>query len=167
MSDDKAIPVTNLQVIKPSRKVLQGGDIFVLHPRSRGYFFGRVVRTDAKIRYMTPTNLVYLFAIESDSKTPPARLSAMQLLIPPLMTNRLPWSRGYFETVAHRGFEPGERLPVHCFRDWAFKRYERYWDDEERELSKRREPCGVYGLHSFLTIDVAVSNALGIPRASD
>jgi len=53
MSDDNAIPVTNLQVIKPSRKVLQAGDIFVLHPRSRGYFFGRVVRTDAKIRYMT------------------------------------------------------------------------------------------------------------------
>lgn len=87
--------VTNLQILKPSRKAPKAGDVFVCRPLGRGYFFGRVVRTDAKIRFMLTGNiLVYVFSIESETKTPPERLSAMHLLIPPLMTNRLPWSRG-------------------------------------------------------------------------
>jgi hypothetical protein len=159
--------VTNLQVLKPSRKAPKAGDIFVCHPVGRGYFFGRVVATDARIRTMENCILLYVFAIESESKTPPERLSAMQLLIPPLMTNRLPWSRGYFETVANRSFEPGERLPVHCFHDLFFKRYARYWDEYNHELPQKREPCDTYGLHSYRTIDNAISDALGIPRVPD
>lgn len=155
--------VTNMQVLKPSRKAPKMGDIFVCRPAGRGYFFGRVVATDARIRTMENCILLYVFAIESDAKQPPERLSAMQLLIPPLMTNRLSWSRGYFDTVAHRGFEPGERLPVHCFRDLFFKEYPRYWDEYNHELPQKREPCGGYGLDSYRTIDDAISKALGIP----
>lgn len=155
---------TNLQILAPSRKAPKAGDIFVCQPVGRGYFFGRVARTDAKIRYMSDSNLIYIFAIESGTKTPPERLSAMRLLVPPLMTNRLPWSRGYFETVAHRGFESGERLPFHCFRDHTFKKY---WDDDLHELAGKREPCGDYGLHSYRTIDDEISKALGMPLAPD
>ena len=62
--------VTNLQILAPSRKAPKAGDIFVFHPKGRGYFFGRVVRTDAKMRYMADSNLVYLFATESETKQP-------------------------------------------------------------------------------------------------
>jgi hypothetical protein len=156
--------ITNLQVLAPTRKAPKAGAIFVLRPVGRGYFFGRVVATDARIKTMENCVLLYVFAIESDTKQPPERLSAMQLLIPPLMTNRLPWSRGYFENIAQRGFELGERLPVHCFHDPAFKRYDRYWDEYGHELTAKREPCGVYALKSYRTIDDAVSDALCIPR---
>jgi immunity protein 26 of polymorphic toxin system len=159
--------VTNLQTLAPSRKAPKAGDIFVCRPAGRGYFFGRVVATDARIRTEQNCILLYTFATESDTKQPPERLSVMQLLIAPLMTNRLPWSRGYFETVARRDFELGERLPVHCFRDLFFKPYTRYWDEYNHELPQKREPCGDYGLHSYRTIDDAISDALGIPQVPD
>jgi hypothetical protein len=159
--------VTNLQILTPSRKGPKAGDIFVFRPKKRGYFFGRVVATDAMITSMKDCNLLYLFAAESETKQPPARLLIGDLLVPPLMTNRLPWSRGYFETVAHREFAPGERLPVHCFHDPFFKKYERYWDEYSHELSEKLEPCGVYALKSYRTIDDAVSEALGIPLVPD
>lgn len=111
--------------------------------------------------------LLYVFAIESETKFPPERLSVMQLMVPPLMTNRLPWSKGYFETVAHRTFEAGERLPTHCFHDPFFKRYLRYWDEYNHELPRKHEPCGIYALKSYRTIDDAISDALGIPRVSE
>lgn len=159
----KESTVTNLQVLAPSRRAPRAGDIFVCRPAGRGYFFGRVVRTDAKIKYMSDSILIYVFAIESESKVPPERLSIMRLLIPPLMTNRLPWSRGYFEFVANRGFELGERLPIHCFYSAAFGRL---FDDDGNELDKKVEPCGLSGLDSYRTIDDAISRALGIPLAS-
>src|SRR5690606_1968335 len=119
---------------------------------------------DAKIRYMSDSILIYIFSIESETKEPPEHLPVMRLLIPPLMTNRLPWSRGYFETIAHREFDAGERLPLHCFYSLTFKKY---FDDSGNELPKRSEPCGFSGLDSYRTIDDAISKALGIPLAPD
>ena len=163
MMKSKEPILTNLQILKPSRKAPRAGDIFVCRPAGRRYLFGRVVATDAMIASMENCILVYVFTVESETKTPPERLSAMKLLIAPLMTNRLPWSRGYFETVAHRGFEPGERLPMHCFEE-PLRKPTRYWDEYNHELRARLEPCGIHGLHSYRTIDDAVSDALGIAR---
>lgn len=157
---------TNLQVLTPSRKAPKAGDIFVCRPSGRGYFFGRVVATDARIATMESCTLLYVFAIERETKLPPDRLSAMQLLIPPFMTNRLPWSKGYFETVAHRHFELGERLPNHCFEEPG-RRPVRYWDEYNHELSQKKEPCGIHALKSYRTIDDAISDALGIPCVPD
>lgn len=153
---------TNLRILEPSPKAPTAGDIFVWRPKLRGYFFGRVVRTDATVRFMADGILIYLFSIESDTKEPPERLSVIgSLLVPPLMTNRLPWSRGYFETVARRNFEPGERLPVHCFYSPTWKRC---FDEEGNEIPKKIEPCGQAGIESYRTIDDAISDALGIAR---
>lgn len=157
---------TNLQILSPSRKSPKAGDIFVCRPAGCGYYFGRVVATDALIKTMKGCILLYIFNIESETGLPPGRLSVMQLLVPPLMTNRLPWSRGYFETVASRGFEPGERLPSHCFEE-PLRKPTRYWDEYNHEISQRHEPCGVHALDSFRTIDDAISQALGIPLVPD
>jgi Immunity protein 26 len=158
---------TNLQILKPSRKRPNAGDIFVVSPSTRGYFFGRLIATDAQIGPMRNCHLLYLFATESKTKHPPSRLLIGDLLMPPLMTNRLPWSRGYFETVSHREFLPGERLPVHCFQELGRKTSQRYWNEYNRELAERFEPCGIYALRSYRTIDDAVSQALGIPPIPD
>ncbi|HEY0494333.1 MAG TPA: hypothetical protein VGD48_01240, partial [Kutzneria sp.] len=68
-------------------------------------------------------------------------------------------SRGYFQTISNAPFNAGEVLKRHCFRSFAGK----YYNEFAEELPEAIEPCGDWGLHSFRTIDDAVSDALGIP----
>ena len=58
-------------------------------------------------------------------------------------------------------FERGEAFDLHCFVDDRGIFYDEYGN----KLSRRREPCGEYGLDSYLTIDDRISTALGIPLA--
>jgi len=110
--------------------------------------------------------MVYLYNASANDKNQVPDLSKNRLLVPPLGTNRLPWTRGYFETVDHRVLGSEERLPVHCFRDLTAAT-ERFLDERGRALGAPVEPVGDYSLHSFRTIDDAVSEALGIPLVPD
>lgn len=107
----------NLQVLRPSRKALEPGDVFTMQLQSLAYLFRRVISTMSRWS-ITPdggtTNLVYVFEHQSPSKTMLDRshLQSDQLLIPPQLINRLGWSRGYFETLENLPFGPGEVLPV-------------------------------------------------------
>lgn len=154
----------NLRALIPSRKALKPGDIFVLQIRDGEFVFGRVVRTDAKIKHIGPTILIYVYRACAADKLRVPPLDKDNLLIPPAMINRLPWSRGYFEVVEHRPLREEDVLLVHCFYD-PF--WEVYRDDDDRELPKRVEPCGVYGLCSYRTIGILVSKALGIPTQEE
>jgi hypothetical protein len=158
------MPPTNLRVLKPSRRRLKAGHIFVLQPDER-YLFGRVITTNAVAGGFPNCVLVYIFRTSSGSTTLPPRseLGPDSLLVPPIMTNRLPWSRGYFETIAELPLEPGDVLKHHCFRSTQGK----YYDEANHELPGPVEPVGTWGLHSYRTIDDTVSDALGIPRVPD
>lgn len=159
--------LTNLRVLEPSRRSARTGDIFVLSPGLGRYLFGRVVSTEARPGgRMGPSILVYIFKHQASEPAPPngESLTPDQLLIAPLMTNHLPWMRGYFQTIAHRPAQPGDVLDRHCFVDSL--RGECF-DEFAVKLPRCVEPCGEQGLHSFRTIDDAVSNALGIPQAPD
>jgi hypothetical protein len=158
-------PVTNLRVLKPSRKVPRAGDVFVMQLPDDRYLCGRVMSTNAMAGESMPgAILIYVYRQRFNSKTLPERsqLSRDQLLVSPMMTNRLPWSKGYFETVAHWPLEHMDALPQHCFLSAARGRY---FDEKGNELAGPVEPVGDYGLHSFRTIDDAVSAALGFDRA--
>ena len=85
-----------------------------------------------------------------------------RLLFAPLVINRLPWSRGYFETIANLPLGEGQVLKQHCFEANG-----RYYDEKDRELPGPTAPCGLRGLESFRTVDDSVSQALGIPLAPD
>jgi hypothetical protein len=154
----------NLRVLKPSRRTLQPGDIFRLSSKGEHYLFGRVISTDAVASAnMIGLNLIYIYRAERRTAEIPSddELTPSNLLIEPVMTNRLPWSRGYFETVNHRELRDQDRLSVHCFRDsrgWLF-------NEHGNPLEKAIEPVGFRGVHSFRTIDDLVSDALGISRA--
>lgn len=158
---------TNLQVLKPSRKAPRAGDVFVMQLPDDRYIFGRVVSTEAMAGpSMSGAILIYVYGRRFDSKVVPERpeLSRDQLLVSPMMTNRLPWSKGYFETVAHWPLESGDVLPRHCFLSAARGRY---FDEKGNELPGSIEPVGDYGVHSYRTIDDAVSAALGFDRAPE
>lgn len=158
--------LTNLQVLKPSRKKPQAGELFAMQLPDDRFLFGRVVTTEAMAGpSMGGAILIYVYRPRFDSKEVPERsaLSAGELLVSPMMTNRLPWSKGYFETVAQWPIKAGDVLEQHCFRRWDG----RYFDEALNEVPGAVEPVGDYGLHSYRTIDDEVSDALGFERAPD
>jgi len=130
------------------------------------YLFGRVILADPPREFapMPGANLIYIYACQSKSKTPDeTRLRPDDLLIPPVWTNRLGWTKGYFETISSGELEPGALLSQHCFR-----RHDGvYLDEVGRRLPGRVEPCGEWGLVSYRWIDDHISDALGIPRVPE
>lgn len=154
---------TNMEVLKPSRRPVRAGDIFALRLAGHPYLFGRVVRTDAKVGPIDGLILIYLYRAMSHDKDKIPDLPVSNLLVPPLMTNRLPWSRGYFVTLVNRPLVKADVLHQHCFEDSRG----RFYDETGNELGYRVEPVGEFGVHSFRTIDDAVSDAMGIPRVSN
>lgn len=114
---------------------------------------------------MPGANLIYVYRHRASSKEPDhAALDPQDLLLPPLFINRLPWSKGYLETVAHWPLEPSDLRSQHCFLSASRGRY---FDEKGNELSGPIEPVGDWGLHSYRTIDDAISDALGIARVPE
>ena len=154
-----------MEVLRPSRAQPRAGDVFAL--RLDGLFrFGRVISTDAMAGWnMTGARLIYVFRHTATQAAVPDRveMTPEQLLVPPLMTNNLPWSRGYFRTLINLPIEAGEALPRHCFRASTG----RYYDDMAKELPGPIEPVGEWGLQSYRSIDDVLSSALGLPLAPE
>ena len=131
------------------------------------YVPGRVIRDDASVFTDTPCLLLYFFRglLDEMAIPPRAALQTSELLVPPVLTNRLPWSRGYFETLGNLAFDTGEILPTHSFRSHT-RRDPTYFDEQRRRVEPV-EPIGDWGLHSFRTIDDLLSRALDLPLAPD
>ncbi|MGH3713346.1 MAG: immunity 26/phosphotriesterase HocA family protein [Micromonosporaceae bacterium] len=157
----------NMAKLKPSRKKLRPGDVFTMHYPKVGYIFGRVIAADLPFGAcpMAGDNLLYIYDVRSDEPRPPRELlKPDRLLIPPVFTNRLGWSRGYFQTVDYWPLEEDERPEQFCFEDSLLRRYRTF---SGRELPRRTEPCGFWALDSYFSIDDDISEALGIPLAPE
>lgn len=157
-------PRVNLRALQKSRRRVAAGDIFVALPPDGMYLFGRVITTHAHVTPVLPAVLIYIYRARSGAKVPPSNseIAPSGLLLPPMMTNRRPWLEGFFETIANRPLGRSDVLPQHCFRDDG-----RYYDEQGERISEPSKPCGGWGLHSFRTIDDAISEALGIPPSPD
>ena len=153
----------NLAVLKRTRRPPKVGYIFAMQPPDRKYLFGRVIDTDADPLGVGGAVLIYIYRGRSADKSEIPALLRSQLLVPPIMTNRQPWTKGYFETVESRPMTPMDRLPQHCFKDSIG----RYFDESGNPLPEPTDPTGRWGLHSFRTIDDEISGALNIPLAAD
>jgi Immunity protein 26 len=159
----------NFEVLTPSRKKLVPGDIFVMRYPHIGYLFGRVIFVDLpeKRAPLPGSNLIYVYRERSPIPDPAGLcLVREKLLVPPMFINRLPWSRGYFQTVRQAPLQADDILERHCFDATVFRKI-LFVDQNYVALDEPFEPCGVWGLESFLTVDDIVSAALGIPRAPD
>ncbi len=151
----------NLELINKSRKRLKPGDIFALKPIGHDYYFGRVVSTTAHCGFGPPKAiLIYIYNAHSKEKDKIPKLDKNNLLIPPCMINRLGWSRGYFENVEFKEFDPREILELHCFWDPIKKIYV---NEKEEQINKAYESVGLFALGNYRTVDRRVSKALGIP----
>lgn len=150
----------NLAVLQKSRKP-QVGDIFAMLPPDGAFLFGRVISTTASFGGKPIATLIYIYQPRSRSADEIPELSPRQLLLPPILTNTLGWSRGYFQRVARRPLEAQDVLEQHCFQG-GFGKQRGYFDERGRRLPGPVEPVGVTGLASYRSIDDAVSRALGL-----
>jgi hypothetical protein len=135
------------------------------------YLFGRVILADApQDRAPMPgANLIYIYDRRSSVPKPEVSdLRPGRLLIPPLWTNRLPWTKGYFLTIEEQPLEKFDLLRQHCFSKVALSpgKLGTFVDEAGRTLAHRTEPCGEWSLVSYRWIDDRVSDALGIPRVA-
>ena len=156
----------NLVQLKQSRKKLRAGDIFVFSLRQEKdrYRFGKIINTETNIGGFVDCSiiLIYLYNVFSYEKQNIPNLNKNDLLLAPLGINRLPWIKGYFENVGFEEVTTKNTLSIHCFKD-SFKRKETYFNEFGKQIKKAKVMIGEYGLHSFMTIDDAVSEALGYP----
>jgi hypothetical protein len=156
----------NLVAGPGSRKAVRPGDVFALHLVDGRRLFGRVVAADLPRERapMPGANLVYIYdtvvPAEPDAAVPDlGGLRPDSLLIPPLFTNRLPWSKGYFRPVAHHDLTDGDVLAQHCFRTADGQ----HVDETGAPVARRSEPCGTWGLAGYVTVDREIGRALGLP----
>jgi Immunity protein 26 len=155
-------PTVNLRVLRPSRTAPTPGDVFAILPADGRFLFGRVIADDADVGFGNQGILVYIYAARADAKSIVLdALDASRLLVGPIVTNRQPWTRGYFERIDHAELTPGDRLR-HCFRDASG----RCVDEYGRPVAPDAH-CGDRGLHSYRSIDDEIHRALGIPLAPE
>lgn len=160
---------------KPSRRKVSPGDVFAIKIPA-GYLLGRVIATDVKSSAWDEPHLhlLYIYAgvRESVSGIHPSNFRPPKLLIPPVITNKLAWSRGYYETVAHIPLEPADLLERHIFREPARNPdQQRFWDEHARPVDeieiRDMSLVGIQALQSYLTTENRVSLALGLGRTID
>lgn len=109
----------------PSRKRLREGDVFLLQPLPGVFYCGKIIRLRVESRdgFVNGMNLIYIYNRRSPDRSLPDDLDAAPLLIPPVVVNRLPWSRGYFETIGNLPVTRRERELSFGFRDFLHKRF--------------------------------------------
>jgi len=160
----KKVFQTNLKVIEPSRKPLRPGDIFAMQIPNGRYLFGRVIEADLPegVGPLPRSNLIYIYAGIHETMRPDlSRLVPSNLLLQPLFTNRLGWSKGYFKTVANEPIQESDRLKgQHFFHHFTRK----YFDVGWKEVPASNAPGGDWGVVSYRRIDDLISDALGLPR---
>jgi Immunity protein 26 len=154
----------NLRVLKKSQRQPEVGDVFVMQLDGKNFLFGRVVSIDANPLGVGGGILIYIYRAKAPCKTSVPTLDRNCLLIPPLITNKLPWSRGYFEYIQARPIAMGDVLAHHHFWDplrGVFR------DEQGNVAPDPSEPCSTWGLHSFQTIDDELSKKLGLRLSVD
>ncbi len=153
----------NLRILKGTNRSPAIGDCFTMMPPDGQFLFGRVIEIDANPLGLGGGILIYIYNGRSESKQVLPDMTVSNLLLPPIITNKQPWIKGYFEFLGNVSLGPKDRLAVHCFKDsrgW-------YFNERGTRLQVKTEPVGEWGLHSYRTIDDAISNALGIPQSQE
>lgn len=153
---DEQPPIEKLH--EGTRKRPRPGDIFIQRLVSSGlYIPGLVVKE--KVGYASKFILLYFANVLSEKRTSQVGVEAFKdnLLIPPLITNKQGWLKGYFETIEHAKVAESDLLPVHCFEG---NQPGTYYNEYEERLEQRVEPCGFGGIWGLLEIADTLAEAV-------
>lgn len=142
-----------------SRKYPEEGDIFLVQPLSNVYYYGKVIQTHIKSRdsCVKGMNLVFIYDKCSVDQSIPDDLSHSGFLISPTIINKLPWSRGYFETIGNVPVTELEKNMSYGF--WSFLK-KMFVDVEGIPLGYKPQYWSDYGLASYAVIGEKIQNAL-------
>jgi ribosomal protein S18 acetylase RimI-like enzyme len=138
------------------RREPQIGDVFAVSRADGEAILGRVVSTSAIVG---PTHGCVLAYLYRDVPRP----TRGDLLLPPVLTTRAPWSRGYFTHVRSAPLLPGDYFERHVFRDAKGQLV----DEEARpvDAAEPGELVGEWRLLDVGAIDAAIDAALAkLPR---
>lgn len=146
-----------------SRKYPKEGDIFVVQPFTNVYYYGKVIQTHIKSRdsCVNGMNLVFIYDKCADAQIVPNDLSDRDFLISPTIINKLPWSRGYFETIGHTPVTEHERNMSYGF--WSYQK-QIFVDVEGIPLAYKPQYWSDYGLASYAVIGEKIQIALKAKR---
>lgn len=121
---------------RPSRRKTVPGDVFSIKIPD-GYLLGRVVANTAKSSPWDEPQLQLLYiytgvrkdleSITLEDFRPP------NLLIPPVLTNRMGWTCGYYETLTNIPLESADLLKRHVFREPG---KQNYWDENSEPVEE-------------------------------
>lgn len=144
----------------------KAGDVFFIRIPGKGLVVGLVVKTDACSEVIHSEEqrkkafravLLHVFQDVHAAENRDLMLRSVareNLLIPPLMTNRLGWKHGIFKNFARIENVCEQMLEVYCFRSGS-----RFYD-ENGLRSVHSIPCGSLGLHSYLSVEDEILQAL-------
>lgn len=146
------------KIVSRSLKKPKVGDVFVYSFDHKEYFFGSVIKTDVNAGGFPGAILIYAYNTSSNSKQPTPKLSKDDLLVPPVMINPMPWTRGYFEVVEHVNLTKEDIYDKHIFKqDESVKGgINEYGIHSDKFVPN----CGYGGLSSYLSFETRVLNAL-------
>lgn len=154
---------TELIPMTPSRKRLREGDVFRLQPLVGTFYCGKVIQLEVESRngFVNGMNLVFIYDRRMEGRTIPGDLNAASLLIPPVIINRLPWFRGYFETIGNQPVTEEER--GRSFGFWDVPR-KRFVDVSGKPLAEKPLCWSDYGLADYALVGTLVQRALKAQR---
>lgn len=104
------------------------------------YRWGSVVSEYKGFGLQVPGFLLYLFDAVSQSPDEVPHLASNKLVVPPIITNTMPWKRGVFRNVADVCLQGDQVMQRHCL--WS-PESNSFWDEHDNRLSEMGYPCGL------------------------
>lgn len=150
---------------RSQRVMPRPGDLFGYRLVDGRHGFGRVVTDSAfPIDGTAESYLIYLFDFLSHDAQVPANLSPRSLLFPYIMTNRTPWTGGYFSTLRNDRVGEFPLLDRHDF--WCDIHDCVRNEFGERVPRTRSADLPIYAMSNVVTIDIRVGVACGFESAT-
>ncbi|WP_349408980.1 immunity 26/phosphotriesterase HocA family protein [Pseudalkalibacillus sp. SCS-8] len=143
--------------MKPSRKKLKDGNIFVLQPKKGLYMFGKVIRANLNMENdigMNGGTIVHIYkGVYSNYKEIPY-LSSENLLLPPQIIINNGWTRGFFMNVGNSEVTNKDIPESYGFyHDFWNKSY----DIEGNELEEKPKVCGSLSISNYMVIQAMLN----------
>lgn len=157
-----------LIAMKKSRKFPCEGDVFCLQPLYGVFYFGKVIKCNLKnpTPFINGNLLIYIYDVCADDKLKVFDLENRELLIAPIIVNKQPWQKGYFETLYNDSVCEREKNLDYGFLN-IVKKEKEYLDIDGNVIHHTPQYCGIYGLGSYGVVGKEVQKAIGMRWKDD
>lgn len=141
------------------------GDFVGLQVIDGRWVCGRIIATDAWTSVYADVwqecILLYLYSAVFAEQPKMSQVEGLRdLLVPPMILAREPWSRKFVKRIGNRKVKPADRLPRHCFQ-WC-SNPPTYFNEYGHQWRQRFEPCGQLCVTLLGGLEYEIANAVGV-----